>query len=92
LSSRAQRATIIRGVGELSSYLWNPAMAQRQPWNPIPSVVYGVAAGVCLGALIISIFEGGDRWQDQAGVLLEITMATTLASMAVSYVRQSISN
>jgi hypothetical protein len=50
-------------------------------------MVYGVAFGLLLGVLIIWGFEGGDRWQDQAGVLLEITTATTLACMAASYLR-----
>jgi hypothetical protein len=63
-------------------------MAQRQRWNPIPSAVYGVTLGAFAGGLMIWGFEGGDRWQDQAGVLLEITAATTLAAVAVSYVRR----
>jgi hypothetical protein len=64
----------------------------RERWNPIPPMIYGIASGVLAGVLIISTFEGDDLWQDRAGVLLEITMATTLAAMAVSYVRQFISN
>ncbi len=63
-------------------------MAQCQRWNPIPSVLYGVTFGALAGGLIIWGFEGGDRWQDQAGVLLEMTTATTLAAVAVSYVRR----
>jgi hypothetical protein len=62
-------------------------MAPRQRWNPITSTVYGVTFGALAGGLMIWGFEGGDRWQDQAGVLLEIMTATTLAAMAVSYVR-----
>jgi hypothetical protein len=41
-----------------------------------------------VGGLMIWGFEGGDRWQDQASVLLQITAATTLAAVAVSYVRR----
>ena len=67
-------------------------MAQRQRWNPIPSVVYGVAFGALAGSLVIWGTNGGDRWQDQAGALFEITMLTTVACVAVSYVRQFISN
>jgi hypothetical protein len=53
-------------------------------------MIYGLASGVFAGVLIISTFEGDDLWQDQAAVLLEITMVTTLAFIAVSYVRQFI--
>ena len=63
-------------------------MAQRQRWNPIPSVVYGIAFGAVTGILVIWGTNGGERWQDQAGVLLEITMVTTLACAAISYLRQ----
>jgi Na+-transporting NADH:ubiquinone oxidoreductase subunit NqrD len=66
------------------------AMAQR--WNPIPSVVFGLALGVLSGALLIWGTDGGDRWQDQAGTVLEMTMVTTVACMAVAYVRQFISS
>jgi hypothetical protein len=63
-------------------------MARRQRWNPIPSVVYGVAFGVIAGGLVIWGTNESDRWQDHAGVLLEITTATTFACVAVSYLRQ----
>jgi hypothetical protein len=90
LSSRERRATLPFGA---SAYFRSSVEAtMRQRWNPIPPMIYGLASGIFAGVLIIMTFEGGDLWQDQAGVLLEITMATTLASMAVSYVRQSISN
>jgi hypothetical protein len=62
-------------------------MAEPQRWNPIRSVVYGVTLGSLVGGLMIWGFEGGNRWQDQAGLLLEITAATTLAAVAVSYVQ-----
>jgi hypothetical protein len=69
--------------------LWEAApTAQRERWNPIPSVVCGVTFGALAGGLMIWGFEGGDRWQDQAGVLLEMTTAITLAAVAVSYVRR----
>ena len=63
-------------------------MAPGQRWNPIPSVVCGVTFGTLVGGLMIWGLEGGDRWQDQADVLLEITTATTLAAVAASYVRR----
>jgi hypothetical protein len=65
-------------------------MAQRQRWNPIPSIAYGVTFGALAGSLVIWGTDGGDRWQDNAGTLLEITMLTTVACVAVSYVRQFI--
>ena len=65
-------------------------MAQRQRWNPIPSVVYGIAFGAVTGILVI--WGTNDRWQDNAGILLEITVLTTVACVAVSFVRQFISN
>jgi hypothetical protein len=55
---------------------------------PRPQAPYGVTLGALAGGLMIWGFEGGDRWQDQAGVLLEITAPTTLAAVAVSYVRR----
>ena len=67
-------------------------MAQPQRWNPIPSVVYGVVFGAVAGGLVIWGTNEGDRWQDQASVLLEITILTTVACVAVSYVRRFISN
>jgi hypothetical protein len=42
-------------------------MVERQRWNPIPSVLYGVTIGTLVGGLMIWGFEGGDRWRDQAG-------------------------
>jgi hypothetical protein len=45
-------------------------MAERQRWNPVPSVVYGVAFGALAGSLVIWGTNGGDWWQDQAGALL----------------------
>jgi hypothetical protein len=63
-------------------------MSLRQRWNPIPYVVYGVAFGVFAGALMIWGIEGDDRWQDQAGVLLEITTVTAAACVGLSYLRQ----
>jgi hypothetical protein len=65
-------------------------MAQRQRWNPIPSIVYGLTFGALAGSLVI--WGTNDRWQDNAGILLEITVLTTVACVAVSYVRQFISN
>ena len=67
-------------------------MTQRIRWNPIPSVLYGVTFGILSGGLMIWATDRGDRWQDQAGTLLEIMMMTMLACVAVSYVRQFISN
>ena len=63
-------------------------MTRRLRWNPIPSVVYGAALGVLAGGLVIWGTNEGDRWQEHAGVLLEITTATTLACVAVSYLRK----
>jgi hypothetical protein len=54
--------------------------------------VYGAAFGVLAGGLVIWGTDGDDRWEDQAGAILEIAMLTMLACVAVSYVRQFISN
>ena len=50
----------------------------------------GVAFGVLAGGLVIWGTEGADQWQDHAGAILEMVMLTTLACVAVSYVRQFI--
>jgi len=63
-------------------------MAWRLRWNPIPSVMCGVAFGVLAGGLVIWATNEGDRWQEHSGVLVEITTATTLAWVAVSYLRK----
>jgi hypothetical protein len=65
---------------------------QPKQWNPFPSIVYGIAFGALAGALMAWATNGGDRWQIQARTIVEITMITAMACVAVSYVRQFISN
>jgi hypothetical protein len=67
-------------------------MIQRKQWNPFPSILYGVAFGALAGALMARATNGGDRWPIQARTIVEITMITALACVAVSYVKQFISN
>jgi len=67
-------------------------MTQRGRWNPTPSILYGVAFGVLAGGLMILATGRRDQWQDEASTVLEITIMTTLACLAVSYVRRFISS
>ena len=67
-------------------------MTLRKRWNPIAPVLYGVAFGIVAGGLMIWATERGDRWQVQASTVFGVTMMTMLACVAVSYVRQFISN
>jgi len=41
-------------------------MTHRKRWNPIPSVLYGIAFGILAGGLMIWATDQDDRWQDQA--------------------------
>ena len=67
-------------------------MIERKRWNPTPSILYGIFFGVLAGGLMILATDLGDEWRDQAATVLEITIMTTLACVAVSYARQFISN
>jgi hypothetical protein len=66
-------------------------MIERKRWNPTPSILYGVAFGALAGGMMI-LATDGDEWREQAATVLEITIMTTLACVAVSYARQFISN
>jgi hypothetical protein len=62
-------------------------MTQRNRWNPIAAVMYGVPFGAFAGGLMVWATDRGDRWQHQADTILAIMMMTTLACVAVFYLR-----
>ena len=68
-------------------------MTERNRWNPIPPALYGMAFGTVAAAWMVWATQGSnDRWQDQAGTMLEIALMTGMACVAVAYIRQFISN
>jgi len=67
-------------------------MTERRRWTSTPAISYGVAFGVLAGGMMILAIGRRDQWQDEASTVLEITIMTTPACLAVSYVRQFISN
>jgi hypothetical protein len=67
-------------------------MTQRNRWNPIAAVMYGVLFGALAGGLMVWATDRGDRWQHQAGTILAIMMMTTLACVVVFYLRKFFTN
>ena len=67
-------------------------MTERNRWNPIPAVMYGVLFGALAGGLMVWATDRGDQWQHQAGTVIAIMMMTTLACVIVFYLRQLFSN
>jgi hypothetical protein len=63
-------------------------MTQGKRWNPLTAALYGFIFGAVAGGLTVWATDRGDRWQHQAGIILAVTIMTTLACVVAFYARR----